>query len=88
VLILTDSIDQHWKYLEKNIVQIIKQNCLVVSTTKIKLFHDKVKFLGHNIYQGSTNRLFQFADKFSVEIKHKNHLQICIGSRAHCRVGK
>ena len=58
-------------------IKIIQINRLVVSPTKIKLFQDKIRFLGHNIYQGKItliDRAIQFADKFSDEIKNKNQL--------------
>jgi hypothetical protein len=44
----------------------------------MKLLQTKVRFLGHNIYQGTIvpiNRSIQFANKFSDEIKDKNQLQ-------------
>ena len=56
---------------------------MVVSPTKIKLFQDKIRFLGHNIYQGKItpiDRAIQFADKFSDEIKDKNQFQRFLGS--------
>jgi hypothetical protein len=82
VLILSNSIDQLWKYLE-TFIKIIQINGLVVSPTKIKLFQDKIRFLGHNIYQGKItpiDRAIQFADKFPDEIKNKNQLQRYLGS--------
>ena len=59
-------------------IKIIQINRLVVSPTKIKLFQDKIRFLGHNIYQGKItpiDRVIQFANKFLDEIKDKNQLQ-------------
>jgi hypothetical protein len=61
----------------------VQINGLVVSPTKIKLFQDKIRFLGHNIYQGKItpiDRAIQFADKFPDEIKDKNQLQRFLGS--------
>ena len=56
---------------------------MVVSPTKIKLFQDKIRFLGHNIYQGKITPIYkaiQFANKFSDEIQDKNQLQRFLGS--------
>ena len=66
VLNFSKSIDDHWKHLDI-FVKVIKHNGLVVSATKIILFQDKIRFLGHNIYKGTlslTDRAIQFADKF------------------------
>ena len=74
VLIFSKTIDDHWKHLDI-FVKVIKHNGLVVSTTKINLFNDKIRFLGHNIYKGTIspiNRAIQFVDKFPKEIKDKN----------------
>ena len=82
VLIFSNLIDQHWKHLEK-FIKVIQFNGLVVSPTKIKLFQEKIRFLGHNIYQSKTtliDRAIQFADKFLDEIKDKNQLQRFPGS--------
>jgi len=82
VLIFSKSIEQHWKHLH-TFVQIIKNNWLVVSPTKINLFQNNIRFLGHNIAQNTItpiNRSLQFADKFSDEIKDKNQLQRFLGS--------
>ena len=54
VLIFSKSIDDHWKHLDI-FVEVIKHNGLIVSTTKINLFKDKIRFLGHNIYKGTLN---------------------------------
>ena len=82
VLIFSKSIDHHWKHF--NIfVRVIKQHGLVVSASKISLFQDKIRFLGHNIYKGTLSpidRAIQFADKFPDEIKDKNQLQGFLGS--------
>ena len=82
VLIFSSSIEQHWKHLN-TFVQIIKQNGLVVSSSKVKLFQDKIRFLGHDIYQGTItpiSRAIEFANKFSDEIKDKQQLQRFLGS--------
>ena len=74
VLIFSKTIDDHWKHL--NIfVRVIKQIGLVVSASKISLFQDKIRFLGHTIYKGTLSpidRAIQFANKFPDEIKDKN----------------
>ena len=54
VLIFSKSIDDHWKHLDI-FVKVIKHNGLIVSTTKINLFKDKIRFFGHNIYKGTLN---------------------------------
>ena len=82
VLIFSKSIDDHWKHLDI-FVNVIKHNGLVVSATKINLFKNKIRFLGHNIYKGTLSpidRAIQFADKFLDEIKDKNQLQRFLGS--------
>ena len=82
VLIFSKSIDQHWKHLDI-FVRVIKQHGLVVSASKISLFQDRIRFLGHNIYKGTLSpidRAIQFADKFPDEIKDKNQLQRFLGS--------
>ena len=82
ILIFSKSIEDHWKHLEI-FVKIIKHKGLVVSATKINLFQDKIRFLGHNIYKGTLSpidRAIQFANKFLDEIKDKNRLQRFLGS--------
>ncbi|BBG96817.1 Excinuclease ABC, C subunit, partial [Prunus dulcis] len=77
VLIFSESIEQHWKHLHK-FLQIIKQNGLVVSAKKIKLFQTNVRFLGFNICQSQISpidRVIQFADKFPDQILDKSQLQ-------------
>ena len=82
VLIFSKSIHDHWKHLDI-FVKVIKHNGLVVSATKIDLFQDKIRFLGHNIYKGTLSpidRAIQFADQFLDEIKDKNQLRRFLGS--------
>ena len=77
VLIFSKPIDYHWKHLDI-FVKVIKQNGLVVSATKINLFQDKIRFLGHNIYKRTLSpidKAIQFEDKFPDEIKDKKPLQ-------------
>ena len=52
VLVYSDSVEQHWKHLNK-FVETVKSNGLSLSTTKINLFQTKVRFLGHHIHQGT-----------------------------------
>ncbi|HEX8017342.1 MAG TPA: reverse transcriptase family protein [Flavobacterium sp.] len=87
VLIFSSSIEQHIKHLNifKNVV--IK-NGLVVSAPKMKLFQKKIRFLGHNIFNGTIipiDRCIEFASKFSDEIKDINQLQRFLGSLNYIR---
>ncbi|KAI8535201.1 hypothetical protein RHMOL_Rhmol10G0155500 [Rhododendron molle] len=82
ILIYSKSIDEHWKHLH-SFVHTIKQNGLVISAPKIKLFQTKIRFLGYNIHQSKIvpiDRAIQFADKFPDEITDKNQLQRFLGS--------
>ncbi|KAL6327887.1 hypothetical protein AAG906_027285 [Vitis piasezkii] len=82
VLIYSDSVEQHWKHLNK-FVETVKINGLSLSATKINLFQTKVRFLGHHIHQGTftpIQRSIEFADKFPDEIKDKKQLQLFLGS--------
>ena len=77
VLIYFDSVEQHWKHLNK-FVETVKSNGLSLSTTKINLFQTKIRFLGHHIHQGTITliqRSIEFANKFPDEIKDKKQLQ-------------
>ena len=50
--------------------------------SKNKLFQTKIRFLGHEIFQGKTKliqRSIEFADKFPDEIKDKKQLQRFLG---------
>lgn len=80
VLIFSKSIEEHWKHLNA-FLEIIKVNGLVVSITNIKLFQNKVRFLGYNIYQWMINPIdIQFVDKFLDVILDKTQLQRFLGS--------
>ncbi|RDX95104.1 hypothetical protein CR513_22420, partial [Mucuna pruriens] len=71
-------LDDH---LEK-FIDIIKENGLVVSKKKIKIFHTKIRFLGYEINQGTIKpiqRSIEFGEKFSNEIKDKEQLQRFLG---------
>ena len=50
VLIFSNSIEEHFKSL-KNFQKIVRDNGLVISATKIKLFQTNIRFLGFDIYQ-------------------------------------
>ena len=66
VLIFSNSIKEHFKHL-KNFQKIVRENGLVISATKIKLFQTNIKFLGFDIYQGQIkqiHRVIEFANKF------------------------
>ncbi|RDX88197.1 hypothetical protein CR513_30244, partial [Mucuna pruriens] len=66
VLIFSKNINQHIEHLEK-FINIIKENCLLVSEKKIKIFQTKIRFLGFEICQGTIKpiqRSIEFAEKF------------------------
>ena len=55
---------------------------MACSALKMKLFQTKIRFLGHEIYEGKTKpvqRLIEFVDKFPNEIKDKKQLQRFLG---------
>nr|KYP53754.1 Enzymatic polyprotein [Cajanus cajan] len=81
VLIFSESIEQHLKHL-KIFKNLIKRNGMVISQKKIKLAQTKIRFLGHDIYQGTITpikRSIEFSEKFPDEIKDKNQLQRFLG---------
>ena len=65
VLIFSNSIEEQFKHL-KNFQKIVRDNGLVISATKIKLFQTNIRFLGFDIYQGQIKpiRLFLFMFEF------------------------
>ena len=81
ILIFSKNIDQYFKHL--NIFyDLIYKNGLAVSPTKIILFQKGIRFLGHDIIQGTIkpiNRSLQFTNKFPDEIKDKKQLQRFLG---------
>ena len=82
VLIFSNSIEEHFKHL-KNFQKIVRENGLVISATKIKLFQTNIRFLEFEIYQGQIKpiqRAIDFANKFPDEIKDKTQLQGFLGS--------
>ena len=73
VLVFSQSIEQHFKHLEI-FFRVIKKNGLVVSASKLKLFQTKIRFLGHDIHQGTIKpiaRSIEFADRFPDESRIK-----------------
>ena len=75
VLIFSNSIEQHIKYLQFFEKTIIK-NGLVISE-KMELFKTKIRFLGYEIYNGTTKPIqksIEFGEKFSGEILDKKQL--------------
>ena len=77
VLIFSKNINEHRQHLDE-FIKIIKENGLVVSAKKIKIFQTKIRFLGYEIYQGTITpiqRSLEFADKFPNELKEKQQLQ-------------
>ena len=82
VLIFSNSIEEHFQHL-RIFQKIIKENGLVISASKMKLFQTQIRFLGFEIYQGKIKpiqRAIEFENKFSDEIKDKNQLQRFLGS--------
>ena len=81
VLIFSQNIDQHFKHLQI-FIHIIKQNGLTVSKSKINLFQTWIRFLGHNIYQGTIIPIgtsIEFASKFPNQVLDKIQLQQFLG---------
>ena len=74
VLVFSTSIEQQFKHL--NIfINIIVKNGLAVSASKMILFQTKIRFLRHDIFQGTIKpimRSLEFADKFTDTMKDKN----------------
>ena len=52
VLVFSKSVTEHFSHSQR-FFNILKQNRLVVSASKIKLYQTKTRFVGYNIYQGS-----------------------------------
>ena len=68
VLIFSKDVDQHWKHL-RTFLSIVKQNGLVISSKKIKLFQTSIQILGFKINQGTIspiNRIISFAKNFQM----------------------
>ena len=82
VLIFSESLEQHKKHLWA-FLNTVKLNGLAVSAPKIKLFQNKVRFLGFDIHHGvikPIDRSIQFAEKFPDQILDKTQLQRFLGS--------
>jgi len=81
VLVFSNTIDQHFKHLHI-FISVMERNSLAASASKLLLFQTKIRFLGHNIYQGSITpiqRALAFADKFLDEIEDRKQLQRFLG---------
>lgn len=76
VLIFSEDIDSHFKHL--NIfLKTVKHNDLVISARKMKLFQTQIRFLGHELFQGTYKpicRVIDFANKFPDVISDKTQL--------------
>ena len=82
VLIFSNSIEEHFQHL-RIFQKLVRENGLVISTSKIKIFQTKIRFIGFKIYQGTIKhiqRAIEFANKFPDELKDKNQLQNFLGS--------
>ena len=82
VLIFSNFLEQHFKHLE-TFQKIVKENGLVISAPKIKLFQTRIRFLGFEIYQGTIKPIhisIEFGSMFPDEIKDKTQLQRFLGS--------
>ena len=80
-LIFSKSIDQHFKHLQ-TFISVMERNGLAASASKMILFQIKIRFIGHDIYQGTIKliqRSLAFADKFPDEIKDRKQLQRFLG---------
>ena len=81
VLIYSKNINEHKMHLEQ-FIKIIKENGLVVSAKKVKIFQTKIRFLGYDIYLDMITpiqRSLEFSSKFPSEIKDKTQLQRFLG---------
>ena len=56
VLVFYDSLEKYFVHFKK-FFNVIKANEMTCSTPKMKLFQTKIRFLGHEIFQGKPNRL-------------------------------
>ena len=82
VLKFSNSIEEHFKHL-KIFQKIVRDNGLVISAAKIKLFQTNIRFLRFDIYQSQIkpiHRAIKFVNKFSDEIKDKTQIQRFLGS--------
>lgn len=82
MLIFSEDLDSHFKHFNV-FFNIIKHNGLVISAKNIKLFQTKIRFLGHDHYQGTYKpiyRTIEFSDNFPNVILDKTQLQIFLRS--------
>ena len=73
-------MDEHLKHL-KTFFNVIKGKGLAVSAPKMKLFQNKIKFLAHDMFNGTIKPIqwsIKFADNFLDKID-KNELQRFFG---------
>jgi len=73
VLIFSENIDSHFKHIN-TFFKVVKHNSLVVSAKKMVLFQTTIRFLGHDLYQGTYKpicRAIEFSSKFRNEISDK-----------------
>lgn len=81
ILVFSDSINQHIRHMNL-FYEIIKENGLVLSEKKLKIFQSKIRFLGFDISQGMytpISRSLEFINKFPDELKDKTQLQRFLG---------
>ena len=60
----------------------VRPRRLAVSKSKINMFQTQIRFLGHNIYQGTITpieRSIEFSNKFPDQITNKTQLQRFLG---------
>lgn len=81
VLVFLTNVDQHFKHLYI-FFKMVKQNGLVISQRKIKLFQTSIQFLEHQIFQGQItpiNWVIKFMENFSDKMIDKTLLQRFLG---------
>ena len=81
VLVFSENLDDHVKHL-RIFHQKIKDNGLVLSDTKCKLFQLKIDFLGYELHAGHFSPMghsLEFVDKFPDKILDKKQLQRFLG---------
>jgi len=52
VLVFSNTIDQHFKHLQ-SFIHVFEKDGLAMSASKMVLFQTKIRFLGHDVYQGT-----------------------------------
>nr|KAJ0203654.1 hypothetical protein LSAT_V11C500253900 [Lactuca sativa] len=81
VLIISKYVDQHIKHLNK-FYELIYENGLAISATKLHLFEEKNRFLGRDIIKITIRpiiRSLELSTKFPDEIKDKKQIQRFLG---------